>query len=111
MAERRKNWIRAALDWIAGWCGYTRALPTEIIIFPNMESARHAGFRGDRHPEFHHIRAWWPGQDVSGLMGRAPRRITIGYEMTRTATSEGSLVSILRARQRTWGERAMWIGL
>ncbi|MBD8548038.1 hypothetical protein [Sphingomonas sp. CFBP 8760] len=99
------------IERIAYRLGFARATPPEIIIFPSAEHAMEQGFRGARHPSLPHVRAWWPGAGVAGILGRPIQRVTISRDMRFHSTAEGKVVDLLRARQRAFGDLAMWIEL
>jgi hypothetical protein len=99
------------IERLAFRLGFARATPPEIIIFPSAERAMEQGFRGARHPGLPHVRAWWPGAGVAGLLARPIQRVTISRGMRFQSTAEGKLVDLLRARQRAFGDSAMWIEL
>lgn len=101
------------IDRIAAKLGYERPQPvvTEIVIFASAEEARHCGFRNGGHPEMPHVQAWWPGLGLRGLAMRPIQRVTIPERMLTHQTEEGGLAAILRARQRVFGDRAVWLVL
>jgi hypothetical protein len=103
------------VDRIAARLGFYRQprleVVTELIVFDSRAAAQEAGFLGSQHTEHPYLQAWWPGLGMRGLAARPWQRVTISHRMTGYSTSEGTLAPILRARQRSWGNRAMWIVL
>lgn len=100
------------IDRIAAKLGFERPRPpmTELVVFRTHQDAREAGFRGDRHPKYPHIKAWWPGAGIRGLAMRPFQRVTIPRGMDAVQVSgEGRLWDILRARQRVYGDDTVWI--
>jgi hypothetical protein len=86
-------------------------MPTELIVFSSEVDSRRAGFVGQRHPVYSHLRAWWPALGVRGLAIRSVQRITIARDMLFHKTSEGRLVDLLRARQAAFGDQSTWVQL
>ena len=103
------------IDRIAAHLGFYRQprldIVTELIVFDSRAAAQDAGFLGTQHTGHRYLQAWWPGLGMRGLVSRPWQRITISHRMMGYSTSEGTLAPILRARQRSWGDRAMWIVL
>jgi hypothetical protein len=113
--ERSDLMMTKLVDRIAARLGFYRQsrldIVTELIVFDSRAHAEDAGFLGTQHTEHRHLQAWWPGLGMRGLATRPWQRVTISHRMTGYSTSEGTLAPILRARQRSWGDRAMWIVL
>ncbi|ESQ85417.1 hypothetical protein AEAC466_04430 [Asticcacaulis sp. AC466] len=83
--------------------------PPELIIFHDMRQARRAGFKGQSHPRYEHLMAWWPGLGMQGLLCRTPQRVTVPTSILNFATPEGRLEDLLRRRQQPWGDNILWV--
>lgn len=99
------------IERLAARIGFYRRPPTELIVFYSQADANRAGFVGQHHPVHSHLQAWWPALDVRGLRARPVQRITVTRDMLFHRTSEGRLIDILRARQATFADQAIWISL
>lgn len=90
-------------------CGESRALrrlPEMIVCRDAQQAARlkHVGL----HPD---IRVVWPSR--AALVSAPCAKITVlpGVDLQQDVDGQGSLESLLRSRQLTWGDRASFVVL
>ncbi|HEX7853804.1 MAG TPA: hypothetical protein VF503_08930 [Sphingobium sp.] len=95
-------------DRIDGKRAPRRSKGVEVIVVPSRSHAERMGLKAGPQPSNPDIRVWWPGLGFYRLLSLPIRRVTIDRQ-TRDRTDEGSLRAILRARQVTWGDKAMWV--
>ena len=99
------------IERLAARLGFYRRPPSELIVFFSQVDADRAGFVGQHHPAYSHLQAWWPELGVRGLCARPVQRITVSRDMLHCRTNEGRLIDLLRARQKVFGDQAMWVSL
>lgn len=83
--------------------------PLDMIVCRDERHAHHVRRQTQGIPSIRIVSATRPEQ----FRGIAPQRIIVceGVELWRDVTGEGDLESVLRGRQATWGDRAVFIVL
>lgn len=84
-------------------------MPPELIVCRDANHAQHVR-RQIGHVK--HIRVIGPAT-VQNISGIAPWRITVceGVSLYRDVQGEGALGALLRSRQKTWGDKAVFVTL
>ena len=80
-----------------------------LTVFANRREAECAGFRGRHHRANEHVQAWWPQLGEVALVRLPIEAVFVTRRASESLTTEHA--QLLRKRQATFGERAVWIEL
>lgn len=81
----------------------------EMIVCRDERQAKRVRQQVSRNPNIRVVSATHPSQ----IFGLSPQRITVcdGVDLYQPFHGEGCLLDLLRSRQLTWGDRAVFIVL